>query len=479
VKQLECDVVVVGCGAAGLTAALSALELGASVIVLERAPEAMRGGNTRWTEALMRLKPDGQISDDFVEAFTANSGYHLVPEFVRESSLDYENWSQIVKTLPFLDPDVLDAFTSNVPATLAWLSSHGVKFKSANYPFALDWPFYGVYGGGLALIETLCPQIEKAGGQIMYETTFTGLLQDEDDRVVGVKALTLTHEVLRIFAKKTVLACGGFEGNQSMLTQYLGLQGRFMRPVAAGGWYNKGDGIRLALGIGAAAAGDYAECHRQLIDPRSSASEPLVNAYPHGIVVNQQGKRFMDEAPDDLSLYLEDPCRLVNAQSNGLAYFIYDAQMEEIPMWRKMLRTDQPPFEAASIAALAEKIGVPADTLTATIATFNAGCRPGAYRHSAPDGNRTVGVEPPKSNWARRIDTPAFGAYPLIASVTFTYGGLKVTRNAEVVHGSGMRIPGLYAAGETMGIFYGLYTAATSVLRGLVFGRIAGRHSLS
>lgn len=117
-RHLECDVIVVGCGAAGLTAALSALELGAKVIVLERAPEAMRGGNTRWTEALMRLKPDGQISDDFVEAFTANSGYHLVPEFVRESSLDYENWSQIVKTLPFLDPDVLDAFTSNVPATL-------------------------------------------------------------------------------------------------------------------------------------------------------------------------------------------------------------------------------------------------------------------------------------------------------------------------------------------------------------------------
>lgn len=476
-RELNCDVVVVGCGAAGLTAALSALELGAKVIVLERAPREMRGGNTRWTEALMRLQPDGRITDDFIPGFTANAGYHLVPDFVRESSLAYENWSQIVKTLPYLDPEVLDAFSSNVPATLEWLSSRGIGFKSGTYPFALDWQFHGVHGGGLALVETLCPQIETAGGRILYETTMTGLLQDEDDRVVGVKALTSTHEVLRISAGKTVLACGGFEGNQSMLTQYLGLQGRFMRPVAAGGWYNKGDGIRLALAIGAAPAGDYAECHRQLIDPRSSASEPLVNAYPHGIVVNQQGQRFMDEAPDDLDLYLEEPCRLVNAQSRGIAYFVYDAQIDEIPMWRKMLRTDQPPFEAESIPTLADQLGVPAGALLDTVTRFNAGCGQGTYRHAAPDGNRTTGVVPPKSNWARRIEKPPFGAYPLIASVTFTYGGLRVTRNAEVVHGSGMCIPGLYAAGETMGIYYGLYTAATSVLRGLVFGRIAGRHA--
>ncbi len=143
-------------------------------------------------------------------------------------------------------------------------------------------------------------------------------------------------------------------------------------------------------------------------------------------------------------------------------------------MW---VKTDQPPIEAATIAELARKMEVPVAALEQTIAAYNAACGAGAFKPLKVDGLATSGLEPAKSNWARPIDTAPFHAYPIISANVFTYGGLKVTPDAQVVNADGEVIPGLYAAGETMGMFYRTYTGSTSVLRGAVFGRLAGQHA--
>lgn len=503
-EKYNCDVLVIGCGAAGLTAALAALEGGASVVLLERSPKDERGGNTRWTEALLRLRGRAREdepftpTDDFIEGYAAQPGYYIEPKFIADSQNARDTWSPALRTLPFLDPEVLEAFLSSVPDTIAWLQAHGVRFSRGEYPFIFPALVYQIYGGGEALIETLCPIVERSGATVLYDMTALSFLLDDDMGVVGAKAVHSVKGSAEIRAKKTILACGGFEGNPAMKAQYLGPNARYTRPVAKGGWYNKGEGIRLALDIGAAPAGDFAECHRQPIDPRSSASEALVGAYPFGILVNTDGHRFVDEAPGDPILYLEEHCRRINAQPNGIGYFIADAAIDDIAAWRRMIRTDQPPIKANSIDALAVAIGVPPGALAATIAAYNAACPDSAgfsyqrndekvaeaFSTGAPfdwsavfDHLATSGLTPGKSNWARRIEQPPFLCYPIISSNTFTCGGLKTTKDGEVVRTSGAVIPGLYAAGETVGIIYGTYIGATSVLRAMVFGRRSGMHA--
>jgi tricarballylate dehydrogenase len=476
-KRLQCDVVVVGCGVAGLSAALSALEQKARVVVLERAPQEDRGGNTRWTEALLRIKENGQIWDDFEKRYLDNSGYYILPEFIQATARDYASWPALVKALPFVDPELLSTFVEGVPSGLKWLEGYGVKTHLSMYPYVPPLSHMAIYGGGLALVETLCPTIEKMGAQILYETTATALLQDEDNRVVGIKAADARGDSVVIDARSVVLACGGFEGNPEMLARYVGPQARYMRPVARGGFYNKGEGIRMALDIGAAPAGDFSDVHRQPIDPRSNASESLINAFPLGIVVNKNGERFFNEAHSEYDYYAEEPCVAINRQPGGIGFFIYDAKIDEVPNWKIAIRSDQPPVLADSLPELARKLGISVIGLQSTIEAFNRGATDGPLDVSKFDGRATKGVTPEKSNFARSISAPPFGAFPIIASATFTYGGVKVTRDAQVVSANGAPIRGLYAAGETVGIIYGIYVGATSVLRGLVFGRRAGAHA--
>jgi tricarballylate dehydrogenase len=199
--------------------------------------------------------------------------------------------------------------------------------------------------------------------------------------------------------------------------------------------------------------------------------------FPYGVLVNLEGKRFVDEAPGTVDAYYERVTREIYAQRNGIAYAILDARHTRIPNYRLGIRSDQPPIEAPTIEALAGKIGVDPATLTATIAEYNNACREGPWKPLELDGLATQGLAPRKSNWAHRLDEPPFHAYPVISSNVFTFGGLKVDAQARVLNRQGDPIPGLYAAGEIIGTYYGNYTGATSVLKGAVFGRIAGAHA--
>ena len=278
---------------------------------------------------------------------------------------------------------------------------------------------------------------------------------------------------------KVVLACGGFEGNAEMQARYYGPQARYIRPVARGGYYNRGEGIRMALEAGAAPCGDYTEYHAEPIDPRSGQSEPIVFVFPYGILVDSNGQRFVDEASGPVDAIYENIARLIARLPGGVAYVICDAQLDGVPGWQRTVRSDVKPYTAETLAELAAQIGVPPAALAATVASFNAATSSGVFRPLECDGLATQGITPPKSNWALPIDKGPYRAWPISSANCFTFGGLRCNAHAQVIDHDGRPISNLYAAGETMGLYYGRYTGATSVLRGAVFGRIAGRHAAS
>jgi len=471
------DLVVVGCGIAGLSTAVSAAEQGLKVAILERAPKQERGGNTRWTEAFMRMKNENEVSDDFEDHFMANSGYNLDPVIVGESIYPIEDRSSIAKSLGFSDPEIISTLAENAPKALAWLKGFGIKFT--------DMPTYLItqsttrimpVGGGWQLVETLAEQAEKHGVEFFYETTARMLLQDDNGTVIGVVAVDNSSRSVK-FLGKVMLASGGFEGNPEMLAMYMGARGRYIRPIARGGYYNKGEGIRMGLDVGAAPCGDFSEYHAEPIDPRSGQSEPIVFVFPYGILVNKSGERFIDEASNTVDAIYENISRVINTLPGGIAYAILDAKLDDVPNWQRTVRSGEPPFVANTLEELAEQIGVPAGKLLKTVQEYNQATRPGEYKPLEKDSLSTEGLDPPKSNWALPIDKPPFRCWPVSSANCFTFGGLRCNTHAQVLDNDGRVIPGLYAAGEVMGIYYGKYTGATSVLRGLVFGRQAGLHA--
>ena len=233
----------------------------------------------------------------------------------------------------------------------------------------------------------------------------------------------------------------------------------------------------MALRIGAAPCGDFSSYHAEPIDPRSGVPEAAIFIFPYGILVNQQGRRFVDEAPATVDATYESITRQIFQQTNSIAYVILDAKLKDVPNHRLAIRTDQPPIEAQAIADLAAKLEIPKATLEATVAGYNAACRPGTFKPLEVDHLETKNLSPPKSNWARPLDAPPYRAYPIISANVFTFGGLKVNANAQVINSDGEPIRGLYAAGETVGLYYKTYAGSTSVLKGAVFGRLAGEDS--
>ena len=455
------DVLVVGCGIAGLSAAVAARQAGATVAILERAPIGERGGNTRYTEAFMRMKSLDEVADDFESHFAANAGGHLDPELVAETAADYANWPGIVKSLGFVDPEVITSF--------------GVHFDFFPTPFLTTCTTrMGPRGGGLALVEALAAAAENLGVAFHYETTAQDLLLDDEGAVTGVVARGRDGKRLTIRARSVVLGSGGYEGNSEMMTRYVGPRSLFLRPVARGGYYNKGEGIAMALRHGAAPCGDFGSYHAEPVDPRSGRPEPAIFIFSYGILVNQEGRRFVDEAPGTVDATYESITRRIYEQTDGLAYVILDARVHAVPNKQLAIRTDQPAIEADSIAGLARKLKIPPAALERTVAEYNGGCRPAPFTPLQADGHATTGIEPPKTNWAHPIDTGPYLAYPIMSSNVFTFGGLKVNANAQVVAVDGNPITGLYAAGEVVGLYYRVYTGATSVLKGAVFGRLAG-----
>jgi tricarballylate dehydrogenase len=473
------DVVVVGTGISGLSAAAAAHENGASVLIVERAIREERGGNTRWTESLLRMKSETEVSDDFVDFFSNNAGHHIDPSLIEETMRPHDDWSSIVKSHGFADPELIGTFAETAPDTLAWLRKFGIRFDHLpTYFLMATQPRISPVGGGLAMIEALAHWLEERDVPFLYETTAQDLLFDDEGRVAGLKVTTNTGRH-NLKARHVILASGGFEGNPEMLARYVGPTSRYIRPVARGGYFNKGEGIRMALDAGAAAAGDFSRFHAEPLDPRSGAPEPIVLVFNYGVLLNQKGERFIDEGSRNPDACYEEVSREIMGQPDGIAYAILDAKIEDVPNWRKTVRTDQPAITADTLEDLAIKLKVEVATMMRTIEAFNAAC-PASDQFQAltQDGLRTnESLYLPKSNWSRPLTQGPFIAYPMICGNCFTFGGVKVNVNSQVLTSDGREIAGLYAAGEVIGLYWGSYAGGTSVLRGAVFGSIAGRHA--
>lgn len=477
---LNFDVIVVGSGIAGLAAAVTARKAGCRVAVLERSPPEDRGGNTRWTEAFLRLKSEDAVADDFVSHFARHAGHHLDPEIVAETAGDFDSRSPISRALGFTDPDIIARFAEEAPGAIAWLKSFGVRFEFLPlYFITTSTTRLGTVGGGRAMVEALGEWADANGVETFYRTTARRLIEDGAGAVVGIEAVGIGNRRVTFKAPSVVLASGGFEGNPEMLARYIGPNSRYIRPVARGGYYNRGEGVEMALAIGAAPAGDYSRFHAEPLDPRSGAPEPVIMIFNYGILVDIHGRRFTDEAPSSADATYEAVTRIIGEQPDGQAWLILDARLDQIPGWQRAVRSDQPPVEAPTLEALADKIKVPVAELLETVRSYNAACPQGSkFRPEAPDGVATsAGYSPRKSNWAHPLASAPFRAYPIICGNCFTFGGLKVDPNACVLNRDGEPIQGLFAAGETIGLYWGTYTGATSVLRGAVFGRIAGQQA--
>ena len=472
------DVIVVGCGIAGLSAAVSAQQAGARVALLERAPKEERGGNTRYTESFWRMQSHDAVSEDFWDRFAENAGGHLDPAVIEESVKPYDEWPGLLRGLGFVDPELVATLADNAGPTLRWLTGFGVAFDFLpNYFITESTTRMAPAGGGLALVEALAAHAESVPDRIAihYETTARRLIQDDEGRANGVEATGANNRTTRLRARAVVLASGGFEGNPEMLSRYLGPQSQFIRPVARGGYYNRGEGIRMALEIGAAPCGDYGSFHAQPVDPRSGQHEPVVLNYPLRHPGEPRGPPLRRRGAGDGGRELRGGLPADDGADRGHRLRHHRckarrrAQLAEVGAHRPASGGGGNSGRSGSSARhRRRRARAHAGRLQRRL--------PGedGFKPLALDGLATEGLTPRKSNWARPVDRPPFRAWPIIAANCFTFGGLKINPRAQVLNTDGETIPGLYAAGETAGLYYRTYTGSTSVMRGAVFGRIAG-----
>jgi tricarballylate dehydrogenase len=480
------DVIVVGAGNAALCAALAAAEAGAKVTVLERAPEAESGGNSRFTAGAFRcvydsvddlraLMPD--LTDAEVES--ADFGTYTEAQF-------FDDMGRVTEYRT--DPELCELLVTLSRPTMRWMQGQGVRFMPIwgrqAYRIGGRFKFWGgltveAWGGGPGLIETLYALARAAGIEIAFGAHVTALLAD-DAGVHGVR-LRQDGRTSELRAKAVVLACGGFESNPEWRTRYLG-PGWDLAKVR-GTRFNTGEGIRMALDVGAAPYGNWSGCHAVGWDRNAPEFGDLAvgdgfqkHSYPLGVMLNALGERFVDEGADFRNYTYAKYGRAILAQPGQFAWQVFDAK--SLPLLRDEYRIRRATRVRADtledLAAALEEVD--AARALATLQAFNAAVMTDVpFDPNVKDGRGTVGLAVPKSNWANPIDQPPFEAFAVTCGVTFTFGGLKIDRAARVIDTDGAVIPGLHAAGELVGgLFYNNYPGGSGLMAGAVFGRIAG-----
>ncbi len=484
------DVVVVGAGNAALSAAIAAHNEGAKVIVLEWAPEELRGGNTYFTsggfrvsygsdvkEVLPKLIPDitqAEIDSCVIPPYTHDDYYNTVMRLCKGRS----------------NPDLLELIVKESLPTVLWMKEQGVQWelnmtftqkRDDKIFFAPNGMVFQTKGAGAGLSDSLFDILRQRGIEVLYESKATNLLVDKAGKVYGV-GFRKRGEYKELKAKAVVLGCGGFEANLEMRVRYLGKDWDIVK--VRGTRFNTGHMLNEALKLGAAPEGHYSACHNTFVD--AEAPQPAIRKdaestrrvhHPFCILVNNQGKRFVDEG-EDFSVYTYAKAGMwALSQPDAIAYQIFDSKVTHllegfytIPQASRV--------ESNSIKELEEELGLPANSLVETVEKFNEGVQEDVpFNPIILDGKKSL-TEPVKSNWAQKIDTPPFLAYPVTCGITFTFGGLKINLKGQVLDASGGIIPGLYACGEMVGgIFYYNYPGAGGLTNGGVLGRIAGSYA--
>jgi tricarballylate dehydrogenase len=483
-------VVVVGGGNAAFAAAISARESGADVTLIERAPEALRGGNSRFTAGAMRVVYDG--IDDLK---------HLMPELtaaeVRRTDFGtypaaafYDDLGRVTRWR--CDPALAELLVEQSLPTLQWMRSHGVRFLPlyGRQSFEVDGRvrFWGgltveAWGGGPGLIDSWTDIARRSGVRIVYDTRAIAL-ELRSGRTTGVRIRHRGEESL-LSADSIVLACGGFEANPAWRAQYLGAGWDLAR--VRGTRFNTGDGIRMATDIGAAARGHWSGCHAVGWDLNAPEFGDLdvgdgfqKHSYPFGIMVNAHGDRFVDEGADFRNYTYARYGAEILAQPGQLAWQVFDAKVMHLLRDEYRIRqvTRVTADNLESLAAQMENVD--ARGFLQTVDAFNRAVDTATvFDPTVKDGRAARDLPVPKSNWANTIDTPPYSAFGVTCGITFTFGGLAVDAQARVLDEDGAPIPGLFAAGELVGgLFYHNYPGGTGLTSGAVFGRTAGHSSI-
>ena len=486
-SQQEFDVIVVGKGNAALCSALSAHETGASVLVIEAASQDESGGNSRFAGGVMRfayetvedLRKVTEITEK--EESETDFGTNTEEEFFDDLFRLTQNRT---------DLDLSDLLVRRSLETMIWLRGKGVKFVP-NFGRQSGMVngrrrFFGrlpieVSGGGAGLVDFLDQATKKAGIQVKFETRTTSLIY-EDGQVKGVHALEKGVPT-QYRAKSVVLACGGFEANPEMRTRYLGPGWELAK--VRGSRFNQGDGLKMALDIGAAPYGNWSGCHATGWDRNAPEFGDVAvgdkfqkHSYIFGLLINAEGKRFVDEGLDFHSFTYAKYGGEVLKQTGQFAWQVFDSKV------KILLRNEYrikfvTKVTANTLEELAGKLeGVNPTNFLNTVNNYNSKIDQDVpFDHTIKDGKSTrEGVEPPKTNWAQALDTPPYEAYQTTCGITFTFGGLRtVPDQGQVLDVHLNPIPGLYCAGEMVGgIFYFNYPSGTGLVSGAVFGKIAG-----
>ncbi len=451
------DVLVVGGGNAALCAAITAREAGCSVLLLEHAPRAFRGGNSRHTRNLRAM--------------------HIGPTSVLTNSYSEEEyWDDLLRVTGGETDESLARLTiRSTTEALPWLESRGVRFQpSLSGTLNLSRTNAFFMGGGKALVNALYARAEAVGVEIVYDSEVLELkLEDGTVREATVSSKGFPETVR---ARAFVASSGGFQANINWLREYWGEAADNFR--IRGTPYAQGRILKNLLGQGIASVGDPTQCHAVAIDARAPKFDggicTRLDCVPFSIVVNRNAERFYDEGEDVWPKRYAIWGRLVAAQEGQIAYSIIDSKCE-----RLFMPSVFPAIRANTVAELAGKLGLDPAKLEATVSRYNEAVQPGRFDASKLDGCHTEELAPPKTNWAQKLDTPPYIGYPLCPGITFTYLSVKIDDRARVLMADGRPTANLFASGEIMaGNVLGKgYCAGTGMAIGSVFGRIAGREA--
>lgn len=485
------NVLIIGSGNAALCAGISALENGASVLIIEKADEKEWGGNSRYTAGAMRfaynsnedLLPLLKNPDDEKLAIT-DFGTYTKEKFLADL-LHFNEGEPITELQQFLVDESLPA--------LQWLGSHNIKFDPiySRQSFMKDgkYIFWGgltleAEGEGNGLVQEELKEFLRLGGQITYDCAAEEILQ-ENGKIVAVKCLKGGNEEVIITCQSVVLACGGFEANKELRVKYLGE--KWAKAKVRGTRHNMGKGLEMATKLGADLNGFFGGCHATPMDknmpeygnldiPHIERKHYRKISYLFGLMLNANGERFVDEGLDLRNYTYAQFGKAVLMQPNELAWQLFDAKVDKL-LYSEYKTADASFVQADTLEGLISKLeGVNKEQALKTVQEYNKAVNENtAFDPTQKDGKSTAGLTLNKTNWANLLDTPPFKAYPVTGGITFTYGGVKVNKKGEVLNQNNQAIEGLFACGEMVGgvFFYG-YPGGSGLTSGTVFGRYAG-----
>lgn len=484
------DVIIAGSGNAAFCAGIAALENGAKVLIVEKAAFEEFGGNSRYTAGAMRFVYNSKeelltLLKNPEDARIADTDFGVYPkEKFLADLLHFNEGEPITELQQFLVDESFPA--------MQWLATHNIKFSPiySRQSFKKNGKY--IFWGGLTLesegegdglVHDELREYERLGGKIIYECAAEEIAV-EAGKIYGLKCIKDGKEIT-IRSKTVVLGCGGFEANKELRIKYLGEKWGDAR--VRGTRHNMGKGLQIANELGAAMNGFFGGCHAVPMDkympeygnlniPHIERKHYRKISYLFGIMLNANGERFVDEGADFRNYTYAQYGKAVLSQPGGYAWQIFDAKVYEL-LYGEYKTQDASFIEAATLEELVVKLdGVDKVTAMETIKEYNKAVNTTTpFDPTIKDGKKTEGLKLNKTNWANTIDVPPFRAYPVTGGITFTYGGVKVNRKAEVLNEQGEPIPGLFACGEMVGgVFFHGYPGGSGLTSGTVFGRHAG-----